>query len=156
MDVALLQKLIGIFGLGLGILVGISAGVGSYTFHYAKGTSYLGDDPATCANCHVMQDHYDAWLKSSHRNVATCNDCHTPDGFFSKHFAKAINGWSHSVAFTTGDFHEPIQIKEYNRRITEESCRKCHEGVVHAIDMRRPNGEPMSCVRCHDSVGHMR
>ena len=156
MNLAALQKLIGPFGLGVGILVGIAAGVGSYTFHYAKGTSYLGDDPASCANCHVMQGHYDAWLKSSHRNVATCNDCHTPQGFFSKHFMKAVNGWTHSYAFTTGDFHEPIQIKDLNRRITEQSCRHCHEDVVHAIDVRHPGGEPMSCIRCHDSVGHMR
>ena len=31
------------------------------------GASYLTDDPAACANCHVMQEHFDAWPRSSHR-----------------------------------------------------------------------------------------
>ncbi|HYP29673.1 MAG TPA: NapC/NirT family cytochrome c [Blastocatellia bacterium] len=63
-----------------GVAVGLAAGVGGYTFIYAKGYSYLTNDPAACANCHIMQDHYDGWIKSSHRSVAACNDCHTPPG----------------------------------------------------------------------------
>lgn len=156
MNALAIQNWLGGAGLLMGITIGVAAGVSLFTFHYAEGTSYLGKDPAACANCHVMDDHYDAWLKSSHRNVAGCNDCHTPDGFFSKNLVKAVNGWNHSVAFTTGDFHEPIQIKPWNQAITEETCRSCHSDVVHAIDVRRPGDEAMSCVRCHDSVGHMR
>jgi formate-dependent nitrite reductase cytochrome c552 subunit len=34
------------------------------------------NDPAACANCHVVKDQYDGWLKSSHRAVAVCSDCH--------------------------------------------------------------------------------
>ena len=34
---------------------GLALGVGTFAFYYAKGSSYLGNDPATCANCHVMQ-----------------------------------------------------------------------------------------------------
>jgi nitrate/TMAO reductase-like tetraheme cytochrome c subunit len=56
----------------LGVLIGIAAGIGSYTFIYAKGYSYLGHDPAACANCHVMGDYYAAWLKGPHRSVAAC------------------------------------------------------------------------------------
>lgn len=143
----------------LGGLIGVSAGVGAYTFTYAKGTSYLFDDPAACANCHVMQGHYDAWLKSSHRHVAACNDCHTPDGWFSKYYVKALNGWHHSVAFTLGNFDEPIRIKPFNKAITESACRKCHEGITSAIDPHHAGmnlSEPMSCIRCHGDVGHMR
>jgi len=39
----------------LGVLIGVVIGVGGYTFIYAKGYSYLTNDPAACANCHVMQ-----------------------------------------------------------------------------------------------------
>ena len=63
--------------VAIGLLIGIGAGVGSYTFIYAKGYSYLTNDPAACANCHVMNDYYAAWLKGPHRSVAACNDCHT-------------------------------------------------------------------------------
>ena len=54
--------------------IGMVTAVGGYTFIYAKGYSYLTNDPAACANCHVMEDHYRAWMKSSHRAVAACND----------------------------------------------------------------------------------
>lgn len=141
-------------GIILGITIGAAIGVGSYTFIYAKGYSYLLDDAAACANCHIMNDQFYSWVKSSHRNAATCNDCHTPDGFFGKYLTKATNGFWHSYAFTTGDFHEPIQIKQRNRDIAQLSCRKCHENIVEAIDGPHRAIEPLSCVPCHESVGH--
>ncbi|MBL8148531.1 MAG: cytochrome c nitrite reductase small subunit [Blastocatellia bacterium] len=131
---------------------GMSVGVGSYTFIYAKGSAYLLNDPAACANCHIMNEQYDGWLKSSHHSVATCNDCHTPEGFFAKYASKASNGFWHSFAFTTGYFDEPIQIRARNRKITESSCRKCHQEFVEATEL---NSEPISCLQCHRSVGHM-
>lgn len=141
--------------------VGMAAGVGSYTFIYARGASYLTNDPAACANCHVMQQHFDAWLKGSHKNVATCNDCHTPHNYVGKYLTKAINGYNHSLAFTTGHFHEPIQIKARNRAVTEQACRYCHHEIVRAIDMvpaegPHGGGDAMSCIRCHANVGHMK
>ena len=41
----------------LGSLFGILTAVGGYTFIYAKGYAYLTNDPAACANCHVMENH---------------------------------------------------------------------------------------------------
>ncbi|RYE57570.1 MAG: hypothetical protein EOP20_07245, partial [Hyphomicrobiales bacterium] len=70
-----------LLGAVIAVSIGAAVGLGGYTFVYAKGASYLGNDPNACANCHVMQDHLDGWYKSSHRSVATCNDCHTPAGF---------------------------------------------------------------------------
>ena len=141
-------------GMGLGILLGLAFGMGSYTFAYAKGWSYLTDDPAACANCHVMREHHSAWLKSSHRHAATCNDCHTPHGFIGKYWTKADHGFWHSYAFTTGDFHEPIAMSARSRAVTEGACRRCHGELVHDIDKRPASGEAMSCIRCHDGVGH--
>ena len=47
-----------VYGLVLGVVVGVAFGIGLYTFAYAKGWSYLSDDPAACANCHVMREQY--------------------------------------------------------------------------------------------------
>jgi cytochrome c nitrite reductase small subunit len=134
-------------------VLGCVVGVGVHTFYYAKGASYLTDNPEACMNCHVMQEQFNGWIKSSHRAVAVCNDCHTPAGFVAKYATKALNGWHHSLAFTTGNFPDNIQITERNRDITERSCRKCHADFVHAIDTSL-GGEPISCLRCHNSVGH--
>ncbi len=139
----------------LALAIGSTVGLGAYTFTYAHGASYFSNDPAACANCHVMRDHLDAWVKSSHRSVATCNDCHTPPGFVSKYFTKADHGFFHSLAFTTGAFHEPIQIKERSLRVVEAACRRCHQDVVHQIDTGTTSPLAMSCTRCHVDVGHM-
>ena len=141
--------------VGLAVAGGLAAGLGGYTFAYARGASYLTSDPAACANCHVMEEHYAAWLRSSHRAVAACNDCHTPHSFVGKYATKASNGFWHSFAFTTGRFHEPIRIHARNRAITEGACRHCHADIVHAIDAAPKATGPLSCIHCHNSVGHL-
>ena len=83
------------------VLLGMALGLGAYTFAYAKGWSYMTNDPRACANCHVMNEQYDGWLKSSHRSVAVCNDCHVPHNFVGKYVTKATNGFWHSYYFTT-------------------------------------------------------
>lgn len=141
----------------LGVGLGLAVGVGVYTFWYGKGYSYMSNDPLACANCHIMEEQYSGWLKSSHKTVATCNDCHTPHNFVGKYATKAWNGFWHSYYFTAGGFHEPIQITELNRRIAEASCRECHTTMVHSITVSEDvkASEEMSCIRCHRNVGHM-
>lgn len=140
----------------IAVLFGIAAGVGAYTFVYAKGGSYMTNDPAACANCHIMSDHYSAWLVGSHHSVAVCNDCHTPPGLIPKYMTKASNGFWHSFAFTTGRFPYPLRIKQHNYEVTEKACRKCHEAIVEAIDpMPADHDKALDCIRCHKSVGHM-
>lgn len=163
-------------------LAGSAAGLGAFTFVYAKGASYLSTDPAVCANCHIMGEHYAAWQQSSHRTAAGCADCHMPHNPVGKYLAKASNGFWHSLAFTTGAFPDPLQIKPHNRDITEAACRSCHAEIVAAIDpleesgrieiragaggtpvVTRPQihdgtvaaGGRESCIRCHTYVGHL-
>ncbi len=114
--------------------IGLAVGLGAFTFVYARGASYLTDDPAACANCHVMQEHFDAWSKSSHRAVATCNDCHTPHNLIGKYTTKALNGFWHSFYFTTGNYPDPLRITPRNHSVTEGACRYCHQAIVDAID----------------------
>jgi cytochrome c nitrite reductase small subunit len=161
------------WALGAAILGGMALGLGVFTFGFAHGASYLTNDPEACANCHVMSEHYSAWLKGSHRNVATCNDCHTPHDLVGKYTVKAKNGFWHSFYFTVGGYPDPLRITEGNRRVTEEACRYCHQQITEAID-HRPRAvsrtdetaplspavhsalasEEISCIRCHEYVGH--
>jgi cytochrome c nitrite reductase small subunit len=138
-----------IIGAVAATAVGAAIGLGLFTFVYAKGASYLGNDPASCANCHVMQEHYQAWRVSSHHTVAVCNDCHAPPGGIAKYWVKAVNGYNHSYAFTTGDFVEPFRITPRNRAVTEAQCRRCHAEIVSAMG----TSPDISCIRCHDAVG---
>ena len=143
--------------IGIALILGITAGVGAYTFAYARGYSYLTNDPEACANCHIMRGHYDAWTRASHRSVAVCNDCHTPPGLVPKYLTKARNGFWHSFYFTTGRFPDPIRITPRNQQVTEMACRKCHAEITAAIDPAHTTNLAggLSCTKCHNDVGHI-
>jgi cytochrome c nitrite reductase small subunit len=139
-----------------GIAVGLAVGIGGYTFVYAEGGSYLRDDSSTCNNCHVMNEFYDNWAKSSHHHVAGCNDCHTPThSLVAKYFVKARNGYNHAAAFTTGNFPDRIQITDANREVLEAQCRTCHYDVVMNVEEHAGVRDEISCIKCHRSVGHL-
>jgi cytochrome c nitrite reductase small subunit len=150
-----LHALLGKSALVLAVLLGVFIGVGTFTFDYAEGTAYLSNDPAACANCHVMQDYYDSWQKASHHTVATCNDCHLPHGFVGKYIAKADNGFRHSWANTFQNYHEPIQIIERNSIALQKNCLHCHQGITHnMLASSTIDADLNSCVHCHSDVGH--
>ena len=138
--------------LALAAVAGIALGLGAYAFDYAKGSSYLGNDPATCANCHVMVSYHAAWQAGPHHRVATCNDCHTPAFPISKYIVKATNGYHHSMAFTLGGYPDVIRARPQSSDVVEGNCRRCHADLVDGI----AHGVGVSCVRCHASVGHLR
>lgn len=142
----------------IGLLIGLAVGIGGYTFVYAKGYSYMTNDPAACANCHVMNDYYSGWMKGPHRSVAVCNDCHAPHDFFGKYATKASNGFWHSFYFTTGNYPEHLEIKPKNLEIADSQCLHCHSEITQAILSSPAHGEvgTTACVRCHWNVGHLK
>lgn len=139
----------------LGLVTGMGAGVGAYTFRYAEGLSYLSSDPKACVNCHIMRPEYDGWQKSSHHAVAVCVDCHLPAQLPDKLIAKAENGYRHSKEFTAQTFAEPIEIQARGRDILQANCVRCHADLVAAMNAGDPEGpEHVPCVHCHANVGH--
>lgn len=134
--------------------VGALVGLGLYTFSYAEGASYFSNDPTSCMNCHVMRAEFDSWNRGSHHAVAACNDCHTPHTFPGKYIVKGINGWNHSLAFTTGNYPDPIRIRSFNAGVAQANCVECHATTVSAI--HAPGDTEGACSRCHGNVGHSR
>ena len=138
-----------------GLLLGIPLGIGAFTFVYAKGFSYLSTDPRACANCHIMNEQYDAWLKSGHRHVATCVECHLPHEGLAKWVAKAEHGFRHSAAFTLQNFKEPIEITPRDRRLVQDNCVRCHTGLVHDLVQAAGTARgDIDCMHCHAGAGH--
>jgi cytochrome c nitrite reductase small subunit len=136
-------------------LVGGAAGLGLFTFGYAEGLSYFSSDPRACANCHVMNDQYASWGRSTHHAAARCVDCHLPSALLPKLLAKASNGWHHSKGFTLEDFHEPIMIKPKNAQILQDNCLRCHGALVHELVAgATTERDAVRCVHCHVHVGH--
>lgn len=135
-------------------LTGVLGGLGGYTFYYARGASYLSNDPRACVNCHIMREQYDGWQKASHHTVATCNDCHVPHDLVGKYLTKMENGVWHSKGFTFQDFPEPIRLRPQSKEILLANCLYCHSTVVSEITGHLERDEQIDCVMCHSGVGH--
>lgn len=144
------------------VLSGIFCGLLVYLVYASRAYSYLSDDPRVCINCHVMGAYYDTWQHSSHKNVATCNDCHVPhNSLFSKYFFKAKDGLRHSYVFTMR--LEPMAMKAItaSQHVIYDNCVRCHSQLnqefvqtgrlTHQdIDL----GRSRPCWDCHREVPH--
>jgi cytochrome c nitrite reductase small subunit len=139
----------------IALLVGILAllsvlGVGLYVTDF---TAYLGNNPTTCNNCHVMDAAYESWFHGGHKLWATCSDCHTPHAFIPKYIVKAESGYHHVTAFMFGNIPAAIRAKESSRQVVQENCVRCHEETVENI-MEGPMEYDRYCFDCHRSVAH--
>lgn len=143
------------------IAIGAMIGLGFYAIHLSRLTSYMSDDPKACINCHVMTPHYMTWENSSHREVASCNDCHVPhDNVFNKYYFKAKDGAYHSYVFTTRTEPEVIRAKEASVKVIHDNCIRCHlDQVTDAktdglVAHHTENRTERLCWDCHKGVPH--
>ena len=131
-----------------GIVFGLLVGLGLYTFVYARGASYLTNDPAACANCHVMSEQYDGWLKSSHHAVAVCNDCHTPHNLHREvrdqgaAMASGTRSRSRRGGFPTRSGSRPATTASPSR-----PAARATSDIVHAIDVSGERARRRGVVR---------
>lgn len=146
-----------------GILSGMFIGFVLTLLHISKATSYLSDKPETCINCHVMVPQYATWFHSSHREWASCNDCHVPhENFARKYFFKANDGLRHATMFTLRLEPQVIKIKEAGIAVVQNNCLRCHIETVHPVSATNVSGanykqgEGMLCWECHRTVPHGR
>lgn len=139
----------------LTMLVGLLAlilvvGVGLYVTDF---TAYLGNNPTTCNNCHVMDAVYESWFHGGHASWATCSDCHTPHAFFPKYYVKAKSGYHHVTAFSFKEIPAAIRALEESREIVQENCIRCHEDTVDAM-LDSAMSTDRYCFDCHRTVAH--
>jgi cytochrome c nitrite reductase small subunit len=139
----------------LPLIVGIVAliaviGVGMVVTDF---TAYMGSDPRTCNNCHVMDTEYEGWHGAGHRSWAVCSDCHTPHALIPKYLYKAWSGMHDVVAFSTGNIPTAIRAKDSTKKIVQENCVRCHSATVESI-MAGSQEYDRYCFDCHRSVAH--
>jgi cytochrome c nitrite reductase small subunit len=125
-------------------------GVGMYVTDF---TAYLGNNPTTCNNCHVMDAVYEGWYHAGHSEWTTCNECHTPHALIPKYIVKAKSGYHHVTTFLFGEIPTAIRAKESSRAVVQENCIRCHEATVSNVaDGQEDAGR--YCFDCHRSVAH--
>lgn len=136
-------------------------GMGMFMANEAKVVSYLSDDPQACVNCHVMTPVYNSWMHSSHREWASCNDCHVPqDNIFNQYYFKAKDGLYHASVFTARAEPDVIQIKEASSEVVQNNCIRCHVQQVTQtkydgwLEDHNTNRTGRKCWSCHTQVPH--
>jgi cytochrome c nitrite reductase small subunit len=145
------------------VLSGVLAGFLILVVYLSNAVSYLSDEPETCINCHLMIPQYSTWFNSSHRERATCNDCHVPhDNVFRKYLFKGMDGTRHATYFTLRWEPQVIKIKEAGIGVVQENCIRCHSDMLHEVSASKVTGESyktendMLCWNCHREVPHGR
>jgi len=136
----------------LGVLAVV--GVGLYVTDF---TSYLGNNPSTCNNCHVMDDTYEGWYHGGHKQWTTCNDCHTPHALIPKYFVKAVSGYHHVTTFLFDEIPVAIRAKESSKDVVQENCKRCHEPTLINLDWEMMYSDldaERYCFDCHRQVAH--
>lgn len=146
------------------VSVAMVLGMFAYVVGESKMLSYLSSDPKVCINCHTMNTHYATWQHSSHRDWATCSDCHLPqDSLVDKMLAKARDGYNHSVAMTLGNYGANLRISTDAASRIQANCIACHQEMVSQLqanselyESNRDADVPMGrqCWDCHRGLPH--
>ena len=152
------DKLMKYIAIGSVIVV---IGLFAYVGNASNMVSYLSEDPRVCINCHVMNPQYATWQHSSHRETATCVDCHLPrESFVDKMVAKSRDGFNHSVAMTLRTYPHNIRISDNAAQRIQANCISCHRGLVsQMVAMTKVHGEGEAqvdrhCWDCHRTTPH--
>lgn len=136
-------------------------GLGAFMAKEAELVSYMSDDPKACVNCHVMTPVYNSWMHSSHREWASCNDCHVPhNNVVNKYFFKAKDGLFHASVFTARAEPEVMFMREESQEVVQSNCLRCHVQQVtqtkyqHYLADHNANRTDRKCWSCHQEVPH--
>jgi len=165
MKMQLLKKLIPPDNWKLPVILalGVFTGLGIFSFHISNASSYLGDKPETCVNCHIMAPQYATWNHSSHREYTNCNDCHVPhNNIINKYYFKAKDGLRHASMFTLRLEPQVIYIKEAGKKVVHQNCIRCHTELLTDSRLMNYNRNThdfrlgRDCLECHRVTPHGR
>lgn len=145
------------------VALGVFAGLFAFLFYISKAHSYLSDDPETCMNCHIMAPQYATWSHSSHREAATCTDCHVPhNNIFNKYYFKAKDGMRHATIFTLRNEPQVIFIREEGKQAVQDNCIRCHTHLITDDRLLLKTSDynhfrtERHCTECHRETPHGR
>jgi cytochrome c nitrite reductase small subunit len=116
--------------------------------------AYLGHEPATCNNCHVMDAQFENWYHAAHERFAVCTDCHLPhQNLVSYYLYKGYSGMRDVVSFTAKVYPVAIRATAQTDAILQANCIRCHTDTVESI-LAGPQPFDRYCWDCHRAVAH--
>lgn len=116
--------------------------------------SYLGHEPSTCNNCHVMDSQYEGWFHAAHVHFTACTDCHLPhQNIASYYLYKGYSGMRDVYSFTFKTYPAAIRATQQTDEIVQANCIRCHTDTVENI-LAGPQPFDRYCWDCHRSAAH--
>jgi cytochrome c nitrite reductase small subunit len=106
------------------------------------------DDVSFCLSCHVMKPMGESFATSYHRQrtEVTCSSCHV-----GSLVQKYTDGARHFWANLTGEYPDPIRIREESRQVVAANCAECHNPTsLHARTKQQKGQNCLDCHRGHD------
>lgn len=136
----------------IGVALATLAGGSGYAAYQAY--DYVEHDNDFCFSCHLMQDPYEAFAQSAHRDLG-CKDCHQP------------NLLERSQMGLTGILLDPDTLSVH-AEVPNDLCADCHirgdpeawtliaATAGHRVHLESddPVLEGLQCVECHSSGIH--
>ena len=107
------------------------------------------ESPDFCAQCHVMESEYEAWIHSGAHRRKKCVDCHLPNENMAIHYVwKSIDGLKDVAFFYSGRVPERIKLTSHGAEVLQANCIRCHQVTVEFINHDR------KCWECHRTIAH--
>jgi cytochrome c nitrite reductase small subunit len=138
------------------LIIAIAAAVLALVFfvYVSDAPAYGGSAAETCANCHVMDSHYENWYHAPHSQWTECVDCHLPhENIVVYYLEKGRQGAKDVFAFTTGNIPDAIRASETSKNIIQDNCVRCHSAKVSDI-MSGAQPYDRYCWDCHRAIAH--
>ena len=135
----------------LTLVAAVAGGLGLVAVLGARrGYNYVQRDPKFCLSCHTMNQAYDLWAKSGHKEI-DCHTCHAPSVMANLHQL-----WVYAMRRPD----EVVKHAEVDRSI----CEKCHAGGSAKSKWNRIAETPghrmhvgkqrIECTQCHAMSVH--
>jgi len=165
------SKKVTCLGLVIFFLGGVSLGTLNTFFHYTNRMDF-------CISCHSMKINYEEYKETLHYKnsagiQATCADCHVPNDFMPKLYAKimAAKDVYHTVIGTV-DTKEKFDARRWQmanvvwdkmRANDSRECRNCHNydnmdlSEQDRMARKKHTRAPLqgkTCIDCHAGIVH--
>lgn len=115
-----------------------------------RGSAFFNDSAEFCITCHQMNQIYQNWSHSSHRNWAVCADCHVSQkSLVTKLAGKVRDGLNHGYPYLLDSAPDPIRIKKHGALTAMENCLRCHGELVSNFP-----AHDRKCWECHRGEPH--
>jgi cytochrome c nitrite reductase small subunit len=135
--------------LSLVAVGGVSAVVLLFLMLGPPGLLAKSSKPDFCAQCHVMEAQYEAWVHVGAHRRKLCVDCHLPNDNRAVHYIwKGLTGLKDAVFFYSGRVPERIMLTAHGEAVLQANCIRCHETTVSLMDTER------KCWSCHRRISH--